>query len=126
MDLLIQIGLIELAVGGLLGWAVVLRKEKPDFFQRIGLKQPRAVLQIHLDYILMGLILIALGTVLEEPPPALAGLLIFGTVVNPLLFLPGAFDRANEKKPAFRIVAVASFTAISVGLVWSVLLGPGF
>ncbi len=92
MDLLVQIGLIELAVGGLLGWAVLMRSEKPEIFQRIGLKQPRAVLQIHLDYVLMGLILIALGSVLDDPPPLLAGLLIFGTVVIPLLFLPGAFD----------------------------------
>lgn len=124
MDLLVQIGLIELAIGGLLGWAVVLRKEKPDFFHRIGLKQPRAVLQIHLDYVLMGLIMIALGTVLDDPPELLAGLLIFGTIVNPLLFLPGAFDPANEKKPAYRVLAVASFLAISAALVWAAILGP--
>ena len=124
MDLLVQIGLVELAAGGLLGWAVVMRSEKPDFFQRIGLKQPRAVLQIHLDNIMMGLILIALGLVLDDPPPLLAGLLIFGTVVNPLLFLPGAFDKANEKKPAYRVLAVASFMAISVGLVWAAISGP--
>lgn len=124
MDLLVQIGLIELAVGGLLGWAVVLRKERPDFFHRIGLKQPRAVLQIHLDYVLMGLIMIALGTVLEDPPALLAGLLIFGTIVNPLLFLPGAFDPANEKKPVYRVIAIASFLAISAALVWAAILGP--
>jgi hydroxylaminobenzene mutase len=124
MDLLVQIGLIELAVGGLLGWAVVLRKERPDFFHRIGLKQPRAVLQIHLDYVLMGLIMIALGTVLDDPPALLAGLLIFGTIVNPLLFLPGAFDPANEKKSAYRVLAVASFLAISAALVWAAILGP--
>jgi len=125
MDLLIQIGLIELAVGGLLGWAVVLRKERPDLFHRIGLRQPRAVLQIHIDYILMGLILIALGSVLDDPPDLLAGLLVFGTIVNPLLFLPGAFDPAHEKKLLFRTLAGLSFTAISVALIWAVLLGPG-
>lgn len=124
MDLLVQIGLIELAVGGLLGWAVLLRKEKPDFFGRIGLKQPRAVLQVHLDYILMGLILIALGSVLDDPPALLAGLLIFGTIVNPLLFLPGAFDPKVEKKLAYRALAAISFTTISVGLVWAAILGP--
>lgn len=126
MDLLVQVGLIELAIGGLLGWAVVLRKEKPEIFQRIGLKQPRAVLQIHLDYVLMGLIMIALGSVLDGPPPLLAGLLIFGTAVNPLLFLPGAFNPANEKRLPYRLLAVASFSSISVALVWAVFLGPGF
>lgn len=124
MDLLVQVGLIELAIGGLLGWAVVLRKERPDFFHRIGLKQPRAVLQIHLDYVLMGLIMIAIGSVIDDPPGLLAGLLIFGTIVNPLLFLPGAFDPANEKKLAYRVLAVASFSAISVALVWAAVIGP--
>lgn len=126
MDLLVQIGLIELAIGGLLGWAVVLRKEKPEFFRRIGLKQPRAVLQIHLDYVLMGLIMIALGSVIDDPPPALAGLLIFGTIINPLLFLPGAFRPEYEKRFAYRLLAVASFASISAALVWAVFLGPGF
>lgn len=124
MDLLVQVGLIELAVGGLLGWAVVLRKEKPEFYRRIGLKQPRAILQIHIDYILMGLILIALGMVLDNPPTLLAALLIFGTIINPLLFLPGAFDPAHEKKLIFRVIAGLSFTAISVALVWAAILGP--
>ncbi|HMT05250.1 MAG: hypothetical protein KDB48_06115 [Solirubrobacterales bacterium] len=126
MDLLIQIGLIELAVGGLLGWAVVLRKEKPGIYRRIGIKQPRAVLQIHIDYILMGLILIALGTVLQDPPGLLAALLVFGTIMNPLLFLPGAFDPAHEKKLVFRVIAGLSFSAISAALIWAVILGPGF
>ena len=30
MDLLIQVGLIELAVAALLGWAVVIKTQKPD------------------------------------------------------------------------------------------------
>lgn len=123
MDLLIQVGLIELAVGGLLGWAMILRKEKPELLRRIGIKQPRVVLQIHLDYVLMGLIMIALGTVLD-PPKALAWLLVFGTVINPLLFLPGGFDPANEKKLLYRLIATVSFTAISVALVWAAILGP--
>lgn len=124
MDLLVQVGLIELAVGGLLGWAVVLRKERPDLLQRLGLRRTRAVLQAHIDYLMMGLILIALGTVLEDPPGVLAGLLIFGTVVNPLLFFPGAINPANEKRMLFRIVAGISFTAISVALVWAAVIGP--
>jgi hydroxylaminobenzene mutase len=63
--------------------------------------------------------------VLDDPPPLLVGLLIYGTIVNPLLFLPGAFNPANEKKVLFRLIATSSFIAVSVGLVWSAILGPG-
>lgn len=31
MDWVIRIGLVELALGGLLGWAMVLRQEAPEF-----------------------------------------------------------------------------------------------
>lgn len=124
MDLLVQVGLIELAVGALLGWAVVLRKEKPDLLQRLGLRRTRAVLQAHIDYLMMGLILIAVGAVLRDPPGLLAAVLIFGTIVNPLLFFPGAVDPAHEKRILFRVIAGLSFTAVSAGLVWAAILGP--
>ena len=56
-----QIGLVELAVGGLLGWAMVLRDERPDLIARMGIKAPARIRQVHLDYVMMGLILIGVG-----------------------------------------------------------------
>jgi hypothetical protein len=34
VDLLVQVGLIELAVAALLGWAMVIREEKPEWLTR--------------------------------------------------------------------------------------------
>ena len=125
MSLLIQVGLIELALAALLGWAVVIKTQKPEWLKRIGVVQPHRILQVHIDYILMGLIAIAVGVVLPDIPDPAAYLLIFGTVMNPLLFVPLAFSKSVDAKLWFRILSVISFTAISVALVWAAVIGPG-
>jgi hypothetical protein len=124
MDLLIQVGLIQLATGALLGWVMVVRLEKPEWLKKIGVVQPHRILQVHLDFVMMGLILIAVGLVVDDLPGLAAGLLIFGTTVNPLLFMPPAFDPDLQKRLWYRTLAVISFTAVSAGLVWAAILGP--
>jgi hypothetical protein len=124
VGLLLQVGLIELAVGALLGWAMVVKDEKPEWLTRIGVVQPHRVRQVHLDFLMMGLILIAVGLVLDEAPAALKAMLIFGTIVNPLLFVPPAFSRDVGDRLWYRGLAVISFLAVSGGLVWAAILGP--
>jgi hypothetical protein len=121
---MIQIGLIELALGGLLGWAMVLRQESPDFLRRIGVVAPQRIRQVHLDYVMMGLILIAVGLAIPDLPTAIAVPLVFGTVVNPLLFVPLAFDPETEKRLWYRALAVVSFLGVSGGLVAAAIVGP--
>ncbi len=124
MDLLIQVGLIELAIGAVLGWAMVVRLEKPEWLKRIGVTRPHRILQVHLDFVMMGLILIAVGLVVSDPPALLQAMLIFGTVTNPSLFIPLAFDPELEKRLWYRALATVSFVAVSGGLVWAAILGP--
>ena len=88
MSTLAKVGLCELAVAGLMGWAIVVRLERPDLLTRAGVKSPRRLLQAHLDYVMMGLILVAVGLALPGIPDWIAAALIFGTLVNPSLFLP--------------------------------------
>lgn len=121
---MIQIGLIELMIGGLLGWAMVVRVERPEWLKRIGVIRLHRVLQVHLDYIMMGLILIAVGLALGDPPGLLVGLLIFGTLVNPFLFVPLAFNPDVDKRLWFRALSTVSFLTITIGLIWAVILGP--
>lgn len=125
MDLLIQVGLIELAVGALLGWAMVVRTEKPEWLKKIGVVQPHRVLQVHLDYVMMGLIAIAVGLAIPDIPDLAAALLIFGTIVNPLLFVPAAFIAGVDKRLWYRTISAVSFVAMSVSLVWAAIIGPG-
>jgi len=125
MDWVVQIGLIELAIGGLLGWAMVVREEKPDWLVRIGVVAPHRIRQVHLDYVMMGLILIGAGLAIPSLPTAIAVALVFGTAVNPLLFVPLAFDPEVEKRLWYRALSVVSFIGVSGGLVAAAIVGPG-
>jgi hypothetical protein len=124
MDWVIRIGLVELAIGGLLGWAMVLRDERPDWLRRIGIVAPQRIRQVHLDYVMMGLILIGVGLAVPDLPTAVAAVLVFGTFVNPLLFVPLAFRPDVDKRLWYRSLAVVSFLAMSGSLVVAAIVGP--
>ena len=104
---MVRIGLVELALGAMLGWAVVVSVTRPDAWRRIGIVEPRRLLQAHLDVVLMGLILVAVGLAAPDLPGWLVAVLVFGTWVN----------------PAFRVVSGLSFVATSGGLVLAAILG---
>ncbi|MEX2105668.1 MAG: hypothetical protein WD810_02110 [Solirubrobacterales bacterium] len=124
MDWVVRIGLIELALGGLLGWAMVIRQEKPEWLRRIGVVAPQRVRQVHLDYVMMGLILIGVGLAVPDLPTVIAVALVFGTVVNPFLFVPLAFDPEVDGRLWYRSLAVVSFVGVSGGLVAAAIVGP--
>jgi len=125
MDWVVRIGLVELALGGLLGWAMVVREEKPEWLTRIGVVAPHRIRQVHLDYVMMGLILVAVGLAVPDLPTAVAVALVFGTVLNPFLFVPLAFDPEVEKRVWYRALSVVSFVAMSGSLVIAAVVGPG-
>ena len=125
MDWVVRIGLVELALGGLLGWAMVIREEQPQWLKRIGVVAPQRIRQVHLDYVMMGLILIGVGLAVPDLPTAVAVALVFGTAVNPFLFVPLAFDPEVEKRLWYRLLAVVSFIGVSGGLVAAAIVGPG-
>src|SRR5215213_1563611 len=116
MDWVVQAGLVELALGGLLGWAMVVREDKPEWLARIGVVAPHRIRQVHLDYVMMGLILIGVGLAVPDLPTPIAIALLFG----PLAFSPQA-----EKRPWYRALATVSFIAVSGGLVAAAIVGPG-
>lgn len=125
MDWVVRVGLVELALGGLLGWVMVMRGERPEWLRRLGVLAPHRVRQVHLDYVMMGLILIGVGLAVPDLPTAIAAALVFGTLVNPFLFVPLAFDPEAEKRGWYRALAVVSFLCVSGGLVAAAIVGPG-
>jgi hydroxylaminobenzene mutase len=125
VDWLIRAGLIELALGAVLGWAMVARLERPELLRRLGIVAPQRIRQVHLDYVMMGLILIGTGLAVPSLPTAIGVALVFGTAVNPFLFVPLAFDPEVASRGWYRALATVSFLAVSGGLVAAAIVGPG-
>lgn len=123
MSTLARIGLCELAVGGLLGWVVTITRERRAWLARMRIVSPRRVLQCHIDYLMMGLILIAVDLVLPDLATVWQVLLVLGTIVNPALFAVLAFGEGASERLAFRAVTLVSFTAMSGALVAAAVTG---
>ena len=121
---MVHVGLAELAVGGLLGWAMVAQDQRPDLVKRAGVIAPHRIRQVHLDYVFMGLILIAVGLAIPSLSNWIAIPLVFGTLVNPFLFVPQAFSKEVENRLWYRGLAIVSFLGVSGGLVAAAIVGP--
>ncbi len=93
-DVLLTAGVLQLASAALVGWLIALERAAPERVRSLGIRVPRRLMQLHLDQVLMGLILLAVPTALGPVPEWCAWPLLIGTVLNPLLFLPLAFARA--------------------------------
>ena len=101
MPLLSQLGILELTVGVLSGWAMVATIESPELLRRAGMRHLGRVRQAHLDLILQGVILVAVGLAVDPRAEALilqgVILLAVGLAVDPLptwigfLLVQGAF-----------------------------------
>lgn len=115
-DLLLAVGVLQLASAALMGWPIALQRIQPDLIKKAGVVAPRRMMQLHLDQVMMGLILLAIATAFPDLPDAIAWPLLIGTVFNPLFFVPLAFKPDLEQAIAFRIATVSSFIATSGSL----------
>jgi hydroxylaminobenzene mutase len=116
MPLLSSLGLISLALAGLSGWLVLATMQQPRWFADRGVVAPMRFRQLHLDWVSMGLILIAVDQVVPDRPAWITALLAFGLIVNPLLFVPLAWGREKSEQLTYRVVTGMSFVAASGGL----------
>jgi hypothetical protein len=123
VDVLTRIGLVELAFGAVLGWAVAATMITPQLVARAGVHKPRRILQAHLDYVIMGIILIAVGLAVPGLPTWLTVAIVIGTWLNPTLFLPLAWSPRAASRTWFQALSVVSFTLTSGGLVGAAVVG---
>ena len=124
MPLLTSLGLISLALAAVSGWLVYAVTENPEWFRSRGIPQPARFRQMHLDWVMMGLIQIAVQEVAPGMPAWIRALIAFGTVVNPLLFAPLAWGNHVKAKPVYRAIGLVSFLSLSIGLpalaIWAI------
>ncbi|SKK20110.1 hypothetical protein [Mycobacteroides abscessus] len=117
MSIVVRIGLAELALGALLGWVVAANFLAPQLLRRAGVTNGRRFLQAHLDYIIMGILLIAVGLAVPDLPGWLAAVVVYGALLNPTLFLPMAFKQNVTSNTSFKVATFTSFAAMSGSLV---------
>ncbi|MEU6586096.1 hypothetical protein [Nocardia sp. NPDC046763] len=77
----------------------------PELFGHIDCVSPRRLLQAHIDYVIMGVILIAVGTTPSDLAAWIVTLIVTGTLLNPTLLLPLAFRDNLTDSPGYRISA---------------------
>jgi hypothetical protein len=86
--LLVKLGICELAVAALSGWAMVAIVEWPEALKRAGFRHLGRIRQAHLDLLFMGAIVTVVGLAVNPVPTWVAALLVFGAFLQPLMFLP--------------------------------------
>lgn len=84
MALLVKLGICELAVGVLSGWAMIALVEKPKELKQLGVRQLARIRQTHLDLLMQGTILVAVGAAVSSVPTWIGILLVLGAYVAPL------------------------------------------
>ncbi len=118
MPLVAKLGICELTVAALSGWAMVATVEKPEALRRFGLRHLGRIRQAHLDLLFMGTILTAVGIAVQSMPAWIGILLVLGAFVQPLMFLPLAVDGELAKSSVvYRVVNTTVFVGFSIGWV---------
>ena len=118
MPLLSQLGIYELAVGVLSGWAMVMTIESPELLRRAGVHHLGRIRQAHLDLLFQGVILVAIGLAIDPVPTWIGILLVLGAFLAPLLLGVLAFNAELQKgSTAYRAINMVVLVGFSIGWV---------
>lgn len=125
MALLVKLGICELAFGVLTGWAMIVMVEDPDALKRIGVRQLLRIRQFHLDLLMQGTILVAVGAAVVAVPTWIGILLVLGAYVAPLglgiLAWRPELQRESLAYKAVNGIILVGFSIAWVGLAVTVL-----
>lgn len=125
MPLLIKLGICELAIGALSGWAMIAIVERPEALMRLGVRQLGRIRQAHLDLLMQGTILAAIGAGVSSIPTWIGILLVLGAYVAPLTLGALAFRPEMQKGSTvyrgLNTAVLAGFTVAWVALAITVL-----
>ncbi|CQD16482.1 hypothetical protein BN970_03506 [Mycolicibacterium conceptionense] len=85
--------------------------------QSLGIRSPDRIRQWHLELMMQGAFTVACGLAVPSRPRVVAVALAVGAWSSPSAFLPVAFKPELEARPAFRMVAVLTNVATTIGYV---------
>ena len=125
MPLLVKLGISELAVGVLSGWAMVAMVERPEALKRAGVRQLGRIRQTHLDLLMQGTILAAIGAAMSSVPAWIGILLVIGAYLAPLglgvLAFRPELQKGSNVYRGLNTAVLAGFTVGWVALAVTVL-----
>jgi hypothetical protein len=125
MPLLSQLGVFELAVGVLSGWMMVMTVERPDVLRTAGFRHLGRIRQAHLDLLMQGTILIAVGLAVDPLPTWIGVLLVAGAYIAPFLLGVLTFDGDLQKAPAYLLINGVVLTGFTVGWIALAITAAG-
>jgi hypothetical protein len=118
LPLLVKLGIVELAAGVLSGWAMVAIVERPEALKRLGVRQLSRIRQTHLDLLMQGTILAAIGAAVTSVPTWIGILLVIGAYLAPLTLGTLAFRPDLQKGSiVYRGLNTAMLTGFTVAWV---------
>jgi hypothetical protein len=126
LPLLVKLGISELAVGVLSGWAMVAMVERPEALKRAGVRQLGRIRQTHLDVLMQGTILAAIGAAVGSVPVWIGILLVTGAYLAPLglgvLAFRPELQKGSNIYRGLNTAVLAGFTvgwvALAVTVLW--------
>jgi hypothetical protein len=125
LPLLVKLGISELAVGVLSGWAMVAMVERPEALKRAGVRQLARIRQTHLDLLMQGTILAAIGAAIGSVPVWIGILLVIGAYLAPLglgvLAFRPELQKGSNVYRGLNTAVLAGFTVGWVALAVTVL-----
>jgi hydroxylaminobenzene mutase len=115
--ILITSGFLQMILAVSLGWVMTGFYKTPDVVGPF--KSSKRVLQAHIDNILMALLQFAIAAVHPEIPMIAGLLILFGSWVNPQLFLVmAAADDLERAAKSLRLITLVSFAALTIAYPW--------
>ena len=116
LPLLVRVGVVELTVGVLSGWLMVYASDKARR-ERGGIVAGQRIRQGHIDLLMMGTILVAIGAAVPDPPILSVALIVVGSIVAPLLFFPLAWKPDLGDNFWLRWLDRTGFVSLTAGYV---------
>jgi hypothetical protein len=117
MHFLARLGILEIAFSAVIVPIFLFEPVQKIF--PAGLRDRKQLLQAHLDYFFMGILLILAGTVLQPLPLWIVWPLVVGSLGNPTVFLVNSFTPQLPQKPLYRTLILLTCTATAFA--WAAL-----
>jgi hypothetical protein len=126
VPLLSLLGIFELTVGVLSGWLMVMTLEAPDVLRRLGVRQLGRIRQAHLDALMQGTILVAVGLAVDPLPDWIGVLLVAGAfLAPPLLGVLALYPELREESVGYKAINTVVLGGFTVGWVALTITAAG-